>query len=811
MSNDDEEMEQNRQKEIEQRRREKIEKELFNESLSTEKDRLKAAMDKIARTIDPINWQKPDRGYKFEHNDWRRNMPLLLTTIQELEAKGYQVENCFALNQYPIFAREARLSSYVGFLNRANAHEYGCHNDMGKYIQPLGMRPVANLPNILQGEPAQVQSVEPGSTLAANFGPPVIVNHALLNGINFTLLYYRAQPALRYVHYKGGQLIGFCPKQKPEFIYVTDDKTPYIYLSELDNIFRPQGINQALVPVATLEHDYLAHYLPLAHMTAVWQNVHQAGLEDRMKFLGFAKGQPEAINVETDYYYTLGRPNAPSYPDYPMGLPFYAYRKNKKPKDPVSKTAEELDELRPVALIQMLQERQVDFRCRWSKEDGMFALYDNHAKEGGLVLVGDNDNLYRWDGARNYLERHMTVNEMIQRHDEAKTRAQAKAEADRLASEAKAEAKARKALKSRKVTKAEKETDASSSTPAPEPQVAAKQFTITGGAFGKATFFVKEKDGAANAGNPLSWPIGSQQEIDDKKYRLNSAWGNIEVEHDPGKMVESFRFYNKVHQRNCYAYSVANVSGSLSLPLPSIIWEYERDKKQEEELSLRFGYKRKQVIGSTENDVTTTVTSTSGLNLVAVGAANRTSVSAYDTSNIEKQSDSTKGLVVLKGTKLEELLRGASSECKTADLLARSPESYDKATMWKLTRDIADESSSALPIRDIGIRTFSNDVEIFAGNKSQEEKTLLSRNQLVRFFVALVPDDKDSDKHEHSDINVVSVQDVHPVDGELHIVYLLHHKGEFYSQQIYSSVILLLFNYLAFSSTGSYSSTRTQS
>ncbi|KAI1300160.1 hypothetical protein HDE_03530 [Halotydeus destructor] len=791
-----------------------------------------AAFQEVMQTIDPEGIHRRPANLGWEMNDWSRDITRLLGAIMLLESLGYQVELNVYMDAYAIFAGEARLATHVGYLCLDDPIMFGFYDEMGGRIEALPFQDIRNLPNLAQGGAAPTHSIVPGTILSAGNGRWTVVEHPLLNRCNFTVIEFaKTKKRKQHVYYKAGQLFGTIERAHPDFIVVTEDMAPYIYLDELEIVYRPEqalaAAGLAAVPVAAGGLEYLAFFLPRLQLSAVWQVM--AGTR-RMKFLGFVDRQPNAINLEEDYYCTLACGNDPRRPDYPMGLPLFPYRRCKKPFAPVERRP---DHHEPTAFQTILRDFGVEADLYYSREDGMFTMFENMEAQGGLVYETDTNHFYAWDGVRNYLRKHLTIGQIIISHTAAKRTAAELAEKRKriqaqLAKDRQAQAeKASKAF-TKRLAETAAQAGSSNAAEANAAPVPVRNFKIIDKAFGKDTWFVAEENSQASVADPRTWPLTRRQDVTDGQYRLNDASGNIEVRHDPASPVESGRFYNKSHQRMCYTTSVSEVSGALSLPLPAIIWEYNSDKLSEGVLRTAFGYNRKQADDATSQVVDEfdlskrnhrkLITERDGKkyylcvlwatdkekptfsgknenerNLLAVGAANRSALDQYDITGIEGHSDQSTGLVIVNGMKVEKILIGASADCKTADSLARTIESYHESKMWKLTRDINETSASSLPMWDIGIRAMSGDVSMFAGDKSKAEKDLLSKFKLIRCFVALVPDDQDEPQNEDGKLrtNVVSVQDVHPVEGELHIVYLLHHKGNFFSQQIYSNVILV--------------------
>ncbi|KAI1300161.1 hypothetical protein HDE_03531 [Halotydeus destructor] len=679
-------------------------------------------------------------------------------------------------------------------------------------VPNAGFQEVNALPDLTEEGAAfpLLRAAVPGSDLP-DFGPPIEVVHPFLNSLNFIVLRYeRAEKDVHFVYYKAGQFFGDIDKNGGQFIRISQSETPYITFDELRRVYNPRDVEDRVTIFTRTHHHFVAHYLPRLAMSAVWQHVPHGPRPRRIKFVGFAKGEPKDINVRTDYYWKLPLPETPEQPNYPIGARFYLYRCLQMPIEPVKLTP---DRIRPLAMMNYLDARGVEYWHEWFEKDGLFGLFENLGGLGGLVFPENTEFFFRWDGVKNFLVTAVTVAEVVKSYKMAKAKAR------------KAERAKKRLVPGHAEPDSESDDDIQNLDDATEPVAPKRRFVETKDAFGKDTFFVKEIDGEANVGDPLTWPSTRRQDITEREYWLN-AFGNLEVNHSKNRMVESGRFYNKEHQRNCYSYSVSDVSSNLSIPKEGIIWEYDSDKTSHSALT-RFGYdpqvldtstdsvvdhvdvsktygrkfitkRGKQnyylsVVRATSNEIATTLENTeaSACHLVAIGAANRALVTEYITTQIERQSNSDARLVVLKGIRLEKILSSASSECLTVDRLARTAESYDTCKMWKLTRNVTDSSRSSLPMWDIGIRAQNRQDSRFVETRAQEEMKLYSQARLVRCFVTLVPDDQDGDGCSHNDINVVSVQDVHPVDGEMHIVYLLHHRGKFYTQRIYGSVLLV--------------------
>ncbi|KAI1300163.1 hypothetical protein HDE_03533 [Halotydeus destructor] len=741
------------------------------------------------------------------------NYAQLFRTIDQLERKGYNVEYNFGSKEYAIFVGEPSLATHVGYIHQGSPDLYAHLTclDLPELGVPFEL--IETLPDLTQ-EGAVLppfRAAVPGSNFT-EFGQRTVVVHPFLNSFNFHVVDFAAGLQKYYfVYYKAGQLFGLIQKSGLQpAIYPKPNAFPLIIFDELRIVYNPRDVEDRVRLRTPGHHHFVAHYLPRMDMSAVWQYLSHGPRPRRIKFVGFVNGTTEAINIETDYYWSLDEPDKPKAPIYPIGVSFFPYRCFQKPVKPVKQPA---DQMKPQAMMEYLDAQGVEYWHKWFEDDGLFGLYDSLEGLGGLVYAENTEYFFRWDGVKNFLVTAVTVAEVVKSYKMAKAKAN------------KAERAKKRLVPGHAEPDSESDDDTQNLDDATEPIAPKRRFVEIKDAFGKDTFFVKDIDGEANLGDPLTWPWTRRQDITEREYWLN-AFGNLEVKHFKNRMVESGRFYNKEHQRNCYSYSVSDVSGNLSIPKEGIIWEYDSDKTRQGALT-RFGYDPQEldnstgcvvdhvdvsktngrkfitkqggksyylsVVRATSNDIATTLenTAASACHLVAIGAANRTLIREYITTQIEKQSNKVARLVIVKGTKLEEILSSASSECLSVDRLARTAESYDTCKMWNLTRNVTGSSRSSLPMWDIGVRVRDRQDSRFVETKNRQGLKLFFQASLVRCFVALVPDDQDGEGCSQMDINVVSVQDVHPVNGEMHIVYLLHHRGEFYTQRIYGSVLLV--------------------
>ncbi|KAI1300166.1 hypothetical protein HDE_03536 [Halotydeus destructor] len=751
-----------------------------------------------------------------------RDMVRLLDEIRKLEENGYCVELNFHMNEYAIFAGKPELENHVGYLIQELPGRYQCLDDVSVLMAGKENLDINSLVSLMAAGTPPTIVVVPGGRYVSTGVRMTHLNERIISRCGYKLLRLETNRTADLLFFKSGHFVGGIRTDFPGEISceITGPRHTYLTLAELDIVWNPMDLRESDLFAFSVRgfEEYRAYYLPKRRVSVVWKWIQYPKLGRKLKLLGFANSTPDMINVERDYFCTLPRSGNEKNADYPIGLPVYAWRQRQLPK----KKVEQPDE--PVALKKKLQDQGVEHTCKWSVKDGMYNILETKEGLGGLVFENDTDYFFAWDGVKNYLVKYMSVAEVIRRHKEAKPAAPLPRRLPMLPP-----VDLSSSSSSESSSSESEGEDAFYSADDEVPVL--KALYGTENAFGKDTFFVGEANTPANPGDPRTWPKNAFTKLRRGSYRYDRKSGNIEYKHDqrPEFMLESSRFYNKQKCRNCYVISVKKLpDGDQAPPLDELLWTHGKDKSEESALASSLHYKRKEletnstsavlefdlssasgrkfiansgnkayylsVIPATDNSTLTIKgAEASSCHMVMVGAANTAVLNQYKIDNIKRQNENQRNVALFQGIDLGPTLLAGAVECETVDRLARTTDSYGHCTMWKLTRDVTDTSTTALTIRDIGIRKQSGDVSKFAGSKSQAEKNSLGHIRLVRCFVAYVPDVKDDPKVEGGqvNINVVSVQNVHPVEGELHIVYLLHHTGKFYSQQIYSSVILL--------------------
>ncbi|KAI1300133.1 hypothetical protein HDE_03461 [Halotydeus destructor] len=362
-------------------------------------------------------------------------------------------------------------------------------------------------------------------------------------------------------------------------------------------------------------------------------------------------------------------------------------------------------------------------------------------------------------------------------------------------------------------------------------------------ALGGAVRFVAT-DPRSQLSDPRTWPQLNTSllspECEEMTGRIGSYDGKlswfldgrkhcIDVCQERDRWFPTSRFYNKIRQGICYAYAVnrdyAKKENEKEIPatLDQVVWRRDRDHSTADQLNYDYGYipvdrnvrsvpgepavrlnagnskrltaRLNLVVVQASDQALTVVQGEQGcLYLVAKGAANfatGTGIPAGQGYNSPKRVrlDPGEGVDV-NGLRLERALFETGRLCRRANILARSLESFHDARMWTLSRDQVHDSQFTVTILDIGVRGRSSPHRDLGWENHPEEQYHAEMDKVnkVRLFVALIPDSLDRKKEL---INVVLLQDVHPVDGELHIIYLIHHRGSYYSHPVYENVKLV--------------------
>ncbi|KAI1300172.1 hypothetical protein HDE_03491 [Halotydeus destructor] len=133
--------------------------------------------------------------------------------------------------------------------------------------------------------------------------------------------------------------------------------------------------------------------------------------------------------------------------------------------------------------------------------------------------------------------------------------------------------------------------------------------------------------------------------------------------------------------------------------------------------------------------------------------------------------------------------------CRKSIELARRTDSFEHSRMWTLTREADDPAKEhTLSILDIGVRAPSSAIRDigFENHAESAYREEVAKIKTVRCFVALVPGVLDTNGPTEGPLtNVVNLQDIHPVKHELHIIYLVHSTGKFFTHHVYENVKLV--------------------
>ncbi|KAI1300159.1 hypothetical protein HDE_03539 [Halotydeus destructor] len=731
----------------------------------------------------------------------------VLSSIQVLHEMGYYVELNVHSAQYAIFAGPPSRQTYIGHLNQMKPQYFVTVVPAPEPARPA--RHLQILPDLVQ-DPTAARNLVTVVDLPAGAR---VKKSGLLQSCGYTVVRNEADPANDFMYDRSGHFQGFVQAgQQNGGITLTDSVVPIIYARDVLHVYCPQLVRDQLYPIPGTPEgfDYFAFWLEDTRATAVWELEPHDDQPPRLTFLGFVSARPHEINLRRDYLCTLRRfgRTAPLDPDYPLGVQLYPWRHQKKASvgfpEPIHSSG-------LVPIMTRLDQAGVRYQWGWSTEDGFYKVVDEVLGIGGFVFDDNVEFLFDWDGVNGYLEDRLSLDVFIAQALEAQAAEEAAQAADALIP-------AFQGLQLPDDDDDDATNDADNGQQEPEAVVLLE----VEGVFGKDTFFVGTD--VLDAFNPLRWPkvLG----FPEGEYHYDWKSGNVEVKHDPAKKFATGYFYNTEKRRNCYAFSVKTLSGDKNVPL-DLVWNrsYLSDL---ESLQVMVGYRSAELIqhdipvpmqidltvernrkliaarngnqyylsvmSATDNGTKTAISGMDGRNFyaLAVGAANRSSLAVYDVSGITGQYKGNKRLIVKPGLEMATVLFGAAERCETVDRLARTTESYGQCAMWKLVRNSNDLNRTSLPMFDIGIRAPAE--ADYALCVDEGEAELLKQATLVRLYIAWVPDDE-KERHNseagQADINVVSVQDVHPVEGEWHVVYLLHHRGKFFSQQIFGNVVLL--------------------
>ncbi|KAI1300212.1 hypothetical protein HDE_03458 [Halotydeus destructor] len=392
---------------------------------------------------------------------------------------------------------------------------------------------------------------------------------------------------------------------------------------------------------------------------------------------------------------------------------------------------------------------------------------------------------------------------------------------------------------------AKQEVQGRASQPIPEEEELS-DLTIIGRAIGTAVSFVAT-DSQSTLDNPKSWPqvdtslLSPDCEGNGGRVPGKFSWyvdmfrNCIDVRQEPDRVFPTSRFYSKVRQSICYAFAVDRACApevkEIRTTLDDLVWQREKDAATEAQLKAAYGYTRVDrrlrsvsepavrvnernskrllenggmkldlaIVQASDEAVTVVQGEADRIYLVAKGAANfavTTSIPAGKGYNSPKRVRIEPGQGLdINGLRLERALFEAGRLCRKTYGLARTLDSFHNARMWNLTRDSEVQGKQfTLSILDIGVRGRSAPYRDLGWDNHPEEQyhAHMAKVDKVRLFVALIPDSLDRNPPGvKSLINVVLLQDVHPVENELHIIYLIHHTGSYYSHPVYENVKLV--------------------
>ncbi|KAI1300208.1 hypothetical protein HDE_03456 [Halotydeus destructor] len=344
----------------------------------------------------------------------------------------------------------------------------------------------------------------------------------------------------------------------------------------------------------------------------------------------------------------------------------------------------------------------------------------------------------------------------------------------------------------------------------PSPEGVASEGKIVEHGLGRCVRFIATDD-TSQLDNPKSWPQvdtsllaadcegnGGQEEGKFSWY-LDKFKNCIDVCQEAGREYPTSRFYNKRRQGICYAYAVDRRynprENEVLVTMKELVWRRDQDLKTAAELKACLQLHPSRP----EFEATVVEGQADQVYLVAKGAANFPAASSIPAGQGYRSPKAVKvdpgQGVDVNGLRLERALFEAGRVCRKAYGLARTLDSFNDARMWNLTRDSEVQGKQfTLTVLDIGVRSRCSPHRDLGWENHPEEQyhAHMAKVANVRLFVALIPDSLDKDPPGVKNlINVVLLQDVLPVEGELHIIYLIHHTGSYYSQPVYENVKLV--------------------
>ncbi|KAI1300145.1 hypothetical protein HDE_03489 [Halotydeus destructor] len=362
--------------------------------------------------------------------------------------------------------------------------------------------------------------------------------------------------------------------------------------------------------------------------------------------------------------------------------------------------------------------------------------------------------------------------------------------------------------------------------------------------FGSGTAFVSLNN-SSHPFNPSSWPVLTRQalrEYSGNRWCVDQQTGCIHVDEDlkTAKFATS-RFYNKKRQEMCYAYTCkldkTSETSATATNIDQLIYDFDEDKittKTLEDLgcpliqqslpkpetNLVLGDRNSKLImtvdgkpwylGVAQFNIDGQVTVSESLThkreenrhyLIAKGAANfdtkRTTIPkgkqyCPKTSLTFPSSGTWKPV---NGMALDRVFFEHGRLCRRSNELARRIDSFEHSRMWTLTREADDPAKEhTLSILNIGVRASSTALRDigFENHPESAYREEVAKIKTVRCFVALVPGVLDTNGRSDGPlVNVVNLQDIHPVDQELHIIYLFHSTGKYFTHHVYENVKLV--------------------
>ncbi|KAI1300162.1 hypothetical protein HDE_03532 [Halotydeus destructor] len=362
--------------------------------------------------------------------------------------------------------------------------------------------------------------------------------------------------------------------------------------------------------------------------------------------------------------------------------------------------------------------------------------------------------------------------------------------------------------------------------------------------FGSGTAFVSLNE-SSHPLNPSSWPTLTRQALKDysgNSWCVDEQTGCIHVNEElkTAKFVTS-RFYNKIRQEICYAYTCqhrnASEASATATNVDDLIYDFEEDKNTAKtleqlgypliqpslpkpETNLVLGDRNSKLImkvdgkpwylGVAQFNIDGNLTVSESLThkreenrhyLIAKGAADfdsehntipqgqqycpKTSI-AFPSSGTWKP---------VNGMALDRIFFEHGKLCRRSIELARRIDSFEHSRMWTLTREADDPAKEhTLSILDIGVRAPSSAIRDigFENHPESAYREEVAKVKTVRCFVALVPGVLDTNEGSRGTlVNVVNLQDIHPVEKELHVIYLVHSAGRYFTHHVYANVKLV--------------------